>query len=54
MLLILIKKLKSKQNTIEIDNVKEVYEEISIILQKDNAPEVKCRLKEIEDKLTGK
>lgn len=52
-MLILINKLKAKEPTseTEIAMVRQTFEQITALLQKDAAPEVKCRLKDIEDKL---
>ncbi|XP_062561882.1 proteasome-associated protein ECM29 homolog [Armigeres subalbatus] len=53
-MLILINKLKAKESTVngtEITMVRQTFEKIVTLLQKDAAPEVKCRLKDIEDKI---
>lgn len=57
-MLILINKLKAKEptqttatNGTELAMVRQTFEQIATLLQKDAAPEVKCRLKDIEDKL---
>ncbi|XP_058466922.1 proteasome-associated protein ECM29 homolog [Malaya genurostris] len=53
-MLILINKLKTRDclaNGPELVLVRQTFEQISIVLQKDAAPEIKCRLKDIEDKL---
>ncbi|XP_065083000.1 proteasome-associated protein ECM29 homolog [Ochlerotatus camptorhynchus] len=52
-MLILINKLKAKEpaNGTELAMVRQTFEQITALLQKDAAPEVKCRLKDIEDKL---
>ncbi|XP_055592523.1 proteasome-associated protein ECM29 homolog isoform X3 [Uranotaenia lowii] len=53
-MLILINKLKAKDPTKvakELAMVSQTFEQIVVLLQKDAAPEVKCRLKDIEDKL---
>lgn len=54
-MLILINKLKAKdsasQSGSELAMVRQTFEQISTLLQKDAAPEIKCRLKDIEDKL---
>lgn len=55
-MLILINKLKAKEPTTatagtEMAMVRQTFEQIATLLQKDAAPEVKCRLKDIEDKL---
>lgn len=50
-LLILSKKLKIKQNLKELAILQKTFDEILTTLQKDNSPEVRCRLKDIEDKL---
>lgn len=54
-MLILINKLKAKNSGTmvgpELAMVRQTYEQIAVQLQKDAAPEVKCRLKDIEDKL---
>lgn len=49
--LILIKQLSLKRTTSELQKVKNVFEENLAILQKDTAPEVKCRIKDIDEKL---
>lgn len=49
--LILAKKLKVKQNLKELAILQKTFDEILTTLQKDNSPEVRCRLKDIEDKL---
>ncbi|XP_053690406.1 proteasome-associated protein ECM29 homolog [Sabethes cyaneus] len=54
-MLILINKLKAKDSSSqagsELAMVRHTFEQISTLLQKDAAPEIKCRLKDIEDKL---
>lgn len=50
-LLTLSNRLIEKQATAELAVVKKTFGEISVKLQRDNAPEIKIRLKDIEDKL---
>ncbi|XP_055629040.1 proteasome-associated protein ECM29 homolog [Toxorhynchites rutilus septentrionalis] len=52
-MLILINKLKANETTNgqEFSMVRQTFEQITTLLQKDAAPEIKCRLKDIEDKL---
>ncbi|XP_058829138.1 proteasome-associated protein ECM29 homolog [Topomyia yanbarensis] len=53
-MLILINKLKARDsltNGPELVMVRQTFEQITTLLQKDAAPEIKCRLKDIEDKL---
>uniref|UniRef100_A0A182JBI6 TOG domain-containing protein n=1 Tax=Anopheles atroparvus TaxID=41427 RepID=A0A182JBI6_ANOAO len=53
-MLILTKKLKAKQAgsvDTEMAQVQQTFAQILTQLQKDTAPEVKCRLKDLEDKL---
>lgn len=54
-MLILINKLKARdesyQSGAELTMVRQTFDQITVLLQKDSAPEVKCRLKDIEDKL---
>lgn len=47
----LLNKLINKGAQNEIDMVKTTFENILPILQKDNTPEIKIRLKDIEEKL---
>lgn len=47
----LVKKLVDKNNQIELQLVRKTFADILETLQKDSAPEIKCRLKDIEDKL---
>lgn len=49
--LILVKKLIEINNQTELNLVKKTFGEILVTLQKDSAPEIKCRIKDIEDKL---
>lgn len=48
--LTLIKRLKENRNVKLIEKVKKTFEELLPILQKDNSPEVRCRIKDIEEK----
>jgi proteasome component ECM29 len=50
-LLILINRLKDKDNKTELALVHKTFADILVTLQKDHAPEIKCRLREIESKL---
>lgn len=53
-MLILTKKLKAKEaGTVELELglVRQTFAQILQQLQKDTAPEIKCRLKDLEDKL---
>jgi proteasome component ECM29 len=50
-LLILINRLKEQNDKHELAMVQKTFAEILTTLQKDNAPEIKCRLREIEGKL---
>ena len=49
--LILIKKLNGEHNAKHLDVVKKSFETNLNIFQKDSAPEVRCRIKDIEDNL---
>lgn len=49
--LILVKRLIDIKSQTELIMVKKTFEEILITLQKDSAPEIKCRINDIEDKL---
>lgn len=49
--LILVKRLIDIKSQTELSMVKKTFEEILVTLQKDNAPEIKCRINDIEDKL---
>lgn len=50
-LLTLSSRLIEKQATHELTLLKKTFDEILVTLQRDNAPEIKIRLKDIEDKL---
>lgn len=50
-LLILLTKLSTKGSHKELNMVKTTYANILPSLQKDNTPEIKLRLKDIEEKL---
>lgn len=50
-ILTLSDRLIKKQATHELALLKKTFGEILITLQRDNAPEIKIRLKDIEDKL---
>jgi len=49
--LILIKKFSSKENVKHLERVKKCFEENLFIYQKDSIPEIRCRIKDIEDNL---
>ncbi|XP_055390335.1 proteasome-associated protein ECM29 homolog [Condylostylus longicornis] len=49
--LILIKKFNSKENLKHLKGVKKCFEENLTIYQKDSIPEIRCRIKDIEDNL---
>lgn len=49
--LILVKRLIDLKSKTELSMVKKTFEEILVTLQKDSAPEIKCRINDIEDKL---
>lgn len=49
--LILVKRLIDNKYNAELALVRRTFEEMLVILQKDSAPEIKCRIKDIEDKL---
>lgn len=50
-ILTLSNRLIEKQATHELALLKRTFDEILVKLQRDNAPEIKIRLKDIEDKL---
>lgn len=50
-ILILVKKLIDNKFLVELSMVRKTFDEILVTLQKDHAPEIKCRIKDIEDKL---
>lgn len=50
-ILTLTNRLIEKQATNELALVRKSFDEILTTLQRDNAPEIKIRLKDIEDKL---
>lgn len=49
--LILVKRLIDIKSQTELSMVKKTFDEILVTLQKDSAPEIKCRINDIEDKL---
>lgn len=49
--LTLSSRLIEKQAINELAMLKKTFDEILVTLQRDNAPEIKIRLKDIEDKL---
>lgn len=50
-MLILVKRLSDKKYVVELELVRKTFERVHAMLQKDSAPEIKCRLKDIDDKL---
>lgn len=51
--LTLSNRLIEKQAVTELAMLKRTFDEILVALQRDNAPEIKIRLKDIQDKLKG-
>lgn len=50
-MLILAKKLIDNKYTSELALLRKTFADVHVMLQKDTAPEIKCRLQDIEDKL---
>lgn len=50
-MLILAKKLIDNKYTSELAMLRKTFADVHATLQRDTAPEIKCRLQDIEDKL---
>lgn len=50
-MLTLVKKLSDKKYIAELERVQRTFDQILQMLHKDSAPEIKCRIRDIEDKL---